>query len=90
MLKRDVPEMIPQSDNFWKKIVTGEEEVDLKFLAAKILLSRLKLQTRLIPEPALVDKGAVEFRGLYTKRGYLPDAKLDIGRFFGKVKKNGW
>ncbi len=76
----------PLTDPVWMQLISGQKNVDLKFLAAKILLTSQKLKYSLHPSDDQLKKSAEQFRDLYLKRGHLPDAKRDIAQYFRREK----
>ena len=67
------------SDNpIWKKLVLGEVQVTLKYLAAKIALSHLQLKIRIGKNGYTVEKAALELYQVYKNGENLPAVKIDI------------
>jgi len=64
------------------QLISGQKVLDLQFLAAKMMLTGLKLKYVLHPSDDLLKTCAERFRDLYVKRGHLPDAKRDIAKYF--------
>lgn len=71
---------VPASSNLvWKNIILGKVNINLNFLAGKILLSRLKMVIAREGEKAeTVETCVTQIRELYLKRGHLPDAQKDL------------
>ncbi len=66
----------PKENPVWSALVSGQKTVDLTFLAAKILLARLRLAAQ--KNPSAVAGGAAELWELYTRNAQLPSAQKDI------------
>lgn len=66
----------------WKQLVSGQKEVVLNFLAAKILLSRLQLNVKNNSTTPAV--AAQELFDLYMKNQQLPSVKKDVSILLGK------
>lgn len=78
----------PKKDNpTWAAIVTGKEVYTLKFLGAKILLSRLIRTVQAEPSSANVRAAVDELHALYTRNITLPSARDDIRTIFGKKQE---
>ncbi|MBQ3690785.1 MAG: hypothetical protein II937_13135 [Bacteroidales bacterium] len=70
------------SDNpIWKKLILGEIQVTLRYLAAKIALSHLQLKVRIGKNGYTVEKAALELYQVYKIGENLPAVKIDIQTF---------
>lgn len=71
----------PKTNAAWADIVSGKKTVTLKFLAAKIMISRLvrNVQGDASKLTAAVD----ELHALYTKNAATPSAQDDLKTIFG-------
>ncbi|MBQ5403518.1 MAG: hypothetical protein IIU11_04005 [Bacteroidales bacterium] len=70
------------SDNpIWKKLILGETQVTLRYLAAKIALSHLQLKVRIGKNGYTVEKAALELYQVYKIGENLPAVKIDIQTF---------
>ena len=70
--------MVPKSDHRWKKLVSGEIQPELKCLALKILLSRLKLEVA--RQPANVGSAVDEVFAFFQSK--MAIAEGDYQRVF--------
>jgi len=62
----------------WRDLVLNKIQVNLNFLAAKILLSRWQLSLKNAASEDKVEKAKREIFDLYFKSKDLPNAKKDI------------
>lgn len=62
----------------WKNLVLNKIDLNLNFLAAKILLSRMQLNIKYTNSTVDIDKAATEIFELYFKSKDFPSAKKDI------------
>lgn len=62
----------------WRKLVTKEVNLDLSFLAAKILLFSTQRTVTKNPSETNIEKAKEEIFSLYMKNKDLPSAKKDI------------
>jgi|PlaIllAssembly_1097288.scaffolds.fasta_scaffold3610273_1 hypothetical protein len=70
---------IPQaSHRIWSDLVTGRRVVALEFLAAKLLIARLRLVMQMEREPATLARCALELHRLYAENCGLPSARRDL------------
>ncbi len=60
----------------WNALVTGKKNVELSFLAAKILLARLRLAVQ--NNPASAATGSAELWALYAKNDQLQSVQKDL------------
>jgi len=68
---------VPSPDSpVWNALVTGKKNVELSFLAAKILLARLRLAIQ--NNPASASSGAAELCALYAKNAQLQSVQKDL------------
>ena len=67
-------EKIPEQ--VWLDLVTDSKSCQLEFLAANILLARLKLKVK--QNPSSAGNCAVELRDLFRTSSHLPRAKKDL------------
>lgn len=72
----------------WQNLVLKKVKVDLNFLAAKVLLSRLQMTLYNNSSIEEVEKAKKEIFHLYFKNKDLPNAKKDIGLLLNKYSKN--
>lgn len=66
----------PKESPVWAALVTGKKNAELSFLAAKILLSRLRLSVQ--NNPASASAGAAELWALYDKNAQLQSVQKDL------------
>ena len=69
---------ISQNDPIWEKLVSGEVQINLKYLAAKIALSHLQLKLRIGKNGYTKEKAALELYQVYKNGENLPAVKIDI------------
>jgi len=62
----------------WKKLVLKKKQVNLNFLPAKILLSRLQITLKNESSADVIQQAANEVFRLYLNNKELPNAKKDI------------
>lgn len=62
----------------WRNLVLKKKQVQLNFLPAKILLSRLQLSIQYDSSGRAVDQSISEIFNLYLKSKDMPNAKKDI------------
>ncbi len=67
----------------WAEIVTGKKNYPLKFLAAKIMLSRIMRTTGANPTPENISASVNELYSLYSANINVPSAQTDIQTIFG-------
>ncbi len=66
----------------WAEIVTGKKNYPLKFLAAKIMLSRIMRTTGANPTQKNISTSVNELYGLYNANINVPSAQADIQTIF--------
>lgn len=69
-------------DSKWNDLVLGKSNYEFKFLATKILLSRLQRQAT--NDPANLQKYSRELRELFSKNINLPSVQSDLKLIAGK------
>ncbi len=62
----------------WENLVLNKKQVNLNFLAGKILLSRCQLSVSRDPSPEVIGKAVKEIFDLYFQNKDLPNAKKDL------------
>jgi hypothetical protein len=62
----------------WSRMLLGQEKIQLNFLAANILLGRLKLLIKYANTPAQLEAAIAEIFDLYYRSQALPSAQKDI------------
>jgi len=72
MLESDVKNPV------WSNLVLNKTQVNLNFLAGKILLSRLQVNVKNDASLASLEKAKKELFELYFKNKNLPNAQKDI------------
>lgn len=65
----------------WKQLINGQSSAPVTFMAANILLSRLKIEYR--HNTSRLDSGARELFELYFKNQQLPSVKRDLPNLIG-------
>jgi hypothetical protein len=70
----------PLSSPIWSDLVSGRRELSLEFLAAKMLIARLRLVSRMDPQPAIQLRCATELYNLYAENAGLPSARRDLAK----------
>ena len=75
-------ELPSERDPVWVKIVKGELELSFNFLAARILLSRVKIQMMNSDDPSIPSNGAKDLYELYRRHSRIPVVKQDIDRIY--------
>lgn len=73
----------PSTDARWEEIVTGQKTYTLKFLAAKILLGRLRRKIQADGPSANTSEAVKELHALFTKNKDNASAKEDLKNLFG-------
>jgi hypothetical protein len=68
----------------WNDLINGTLQVKLNYLAANILLSRLRIRHKLNPSDDEIEASKKEIFSLYLKSKDLPDAKADIQLLLNK------
>ena len=63
----------------WKALVSGQRNVNLSFLAAKIMIARLRLGVQ--ANPNSVEAGAAELWTLYSSNSQLSSVQKDVDLF---------
>ena len=71
----------PKTSSIWKEIVLGQKQFQFKFLAAKILMSRILLSTKNDPSPQNIDRCINEVYVFFVKNEKI--AQYDIQQIFG-------
>jgi hypothetical protein len=77
-------EKIDLNNPVWKNLVLKKSQVNLNFLAGKILLSRLQLNLRPSSPEHEINKAINDLFDLYYKSKDLPNAKKDISLLLNK------
>jgi hypothetical protein len=71
----------PQASHpIWSDLVAGRKTVVLEFLAANMLIARLRLVMYADQQPATAVRCAMEPYGLYASNSGLPSARRDLER----------
>ena len=70
----------------WERLVLDKMEVKLNFLAANILLSRLRLSLKRTHTPYELEKAKSEIFALYYKNKDQPNVKKDIQLLLNQKK----
>ena len=71
---------VPAKDHpIWKALITGQKHVDLSFLAAKIMIARLRLGVQ--ANPASAANGAGELWAIYANNSQLSSVQKDLASF---------
>ncbi|MBU0961244.1 MAG: hypothetical protein KKD01_01865 [Proteobacteria bacterium] len=73
----------PKTNPQWANIVTGKKTYTLKFLAAKIFLSRMVRTVSADPTPAKVQEGVDQLHVLFEKNSTSPTVQDDLKTIFG-------
>lgn len=68
----------------WRDLVLGAVQVNLNYLAAKIMLSRWQVSIKNTPSAITVETAAREIFNLYLKDKELPSVKKDIALLLKK------
>jgi hypothetical protein len=72
---------LPQSSHpIWSDLVCGRKTLALEFLAANLLIARLRLVIHDAPGPATEARCAQELYQLYADNAGLPSARRDIAK----------
>lgn len=76
--------VIPQaSDSRWNSILQSRDTPNLQFLAAKLMLTKLRLAYSRDSSPANAKKLTSELKGVFEKHAQLPQVAADIKTLFG-------
>jgi hypothetical protein len=73
----------PKTKPQWADIVTGKKTYTLKFLAAKIFLSRVVRDVSANPTPAKIREGVDQLHVLFEKNSASPTVQDDLKTIFG-------
>lgn len=77
--------MIPPANHpRWVDLIKGTIDCEIKYLAAKILLARLRRLAELEPTPEKMQSYVYEIRDLYSSRADMSKVKQDIQQIFAK------
>ena len=76
-------EVPAHSDPRWKSVLTTDKDYGLKFLATKILLSRLKMRCAQANSPIEIAGAIKELHGFFVKNQKLPLAVADLKVLMG-------
>lgn len=71
--KADIP---PLQHPIWKFLLTGEKQIPLHFLAAKMMLGRAKNEIK--KHPTMTFRLTSELHGLFLKNINLPSVQRDL------------
>lgn len=71
----------PPSSAIWTDLVRGTSSIQLEFLAAKILLSRLQIEIKRDPGSGMLRRCTDELYQLYNKNTDLPAVRRDLEKF---------
>ncbi len=69
---------VQMQNPIWNDILLGKIQVDLKFLAGKILLSRWQLALRRDFSPINLERAKADVITLYENNIHLANAKKDV------------
>ena len=75
-------EVPPETNPIWSKLVTGDLEYQFSFLAAKILLTRVKLKAKFSNEPNVTEEGITQLRNLFIRLQHIPNIQRDLVNLF--------
>jgi hypothetical protein len=75
-------EKVPKQ--FWIDTITGKISCEYDSLALKVLLERLKLNTKLDSSPKAYEKSANELRDFFIKSAKIPSAQKDLQKIMSK------
>ncbi len=69
----------PEASNpIWSDLVSGRRDIPLDFLAARMLIARLRLVLHADGRPATQARCATELYNLYFENAGLPSARRDL------------
>ncbi len=72
---------LPSSvDPVWAHLVTGRKDIPFEYVAAKMLILRLRLGLRTDPSPGNVSRCASELHALYAANLSLRSVQNDIAK----------
>lgn len=71
-------ETIDLQKPIWKKLISGEKEINLCYFPAKILIAKWRTQVRVQGAKVDLNAGASELFNLYFQGQNLPNANRDI------------
>jgi len=74
----DIP---PATSLVWRDLITGKRHLELKFLAAKVMMGRLMPLAARAPES--LPQCASELRELLAKNAHLPSVQGDLKTILG-------
>ena len=74
----------PASDKVWMDIVTGRTQYDFDFLAAKMVVGRLRTVIQQDPSTGTVQRCAEELRDVFAKNVNLSKVQKDLEKIFGQ------
>ena len=68
----------PPTQSIWSDLVTGRKAIAYEFLAARMLIARMRLVMYADRQPATEARCAVELYQLYAENAELPSARRDL------------
>ncbi len=72
----------PATNPTWVELVTGRRKHEFGFLAAKMLVTRIRLSISKDPSPGNVASAARELHALYAANASLPSVQQDLAKAF--------
>ncbi len=77
--------LVEQMHPVWKMLISGQRDVNLTYLPAKILLYRWRTKLSIDGNEADIVTGASELFNIYLQGQALPNAKRDIEAIMGNA-----
>lgn len=74
------------SDHALGELIAGKSQVELDFLAAKILLTKLRSRVRVDPSPAALSQSVAEMKDLLARFQKLPAVQGDLQKLTGTLR----
>ncbi|GBC59438.1 hypothetical protein DENIS_0377 [Desulfonema ishimotonii] len=74
----------PSTDRIWYDIVTGKVTYQFDFIAAKILMGRLRVKVRHNPGPGVIRSGARELWEVFDKNVRMPSVQKDMKKIWDR------
>ncbi len=82
-------ELTTINDRALKELITGTSQVELDFLAAKILLSTLRARVHVDSSPAMLSQAVKELKDLLARHQKLPMVQSDLQKLDGTRAAQG-
>ncbi len=78
----------PLSHKIWRKIVTGEINIEFEFLGIQRLLSQIRTKVEYQSSQEMIEESTVELRNFFIKTQNLPTVQKDLKKLL--ILANLW